>query len=219
MIVILVLGALSAVVWWLVARTRRVGWTVGLALVGWAAVAAVVVTAFPRARADVIVGYLPVAVAIIGVGRAVENRRLGRAERDRGSWLYRLAIVLTSFVACVCAPFSFYAFNGEPYLPSADELLPVPAGLTATVEEPAGPPCGSGACGRFITVTGRPGQSTGDVYEQIRQHLISRGWDLGHGGQSCRPTGWLLDQHSMCVSLSIREGGVRVSFEGWRAWP
>ncbi|MEO3927726.1 hypothetical protein ABGB07_28235 [Micromonosporaceae bacterium B7E4] len=155
MIAIVVLAALSAVVWWLVARTRRVGWTVGLTLVGWAAVATVVVTAFPRARADVFVGYLPVAVAIIGAGRAVETRQLGGAERDRGSWPYRMAIVLASFVACVCAPFSFYVFNGEPHLPSADELLPVPAGLTATVEEPTGPPCGSGACSRFVTVTGR----------------------------------------------------------------
>ncbi|MDG4787579.1 hypothetical protein O7626_16825 [Micromonospora sp. WMMD1102] len=219
MIAIVVLAAMSAVVWWFVARSRRIGWTVGLALLGWAVVATVVYTAFPRARADVFVGYLPVAVAIVGAGRAAEVRRLGRAEPDRGSWPYRLAIVLASFVACVCAPFSFYVFNGEPYLPSADELLPVPAGLTATVEEPEGSACGSGACGLAITVTGNPEQSVNEVHEQIRQHLTGRGWDLGHGGESCRPTGWILDQHSLCVSVFIQHGQVHVSFTGWRAWP
>ncbi|MFY1692735.1 hypothetical protein [Plantactinospora sp. WMMB782] len=219
MIAIVVLAALSAVVWWFVARSHRVGWTVGLALLGWAVVATVVVTALPRARADVFVAYLPVAVAIIGAGRAVEIRRFGRAEPDRGAWPYRLAIVLASCVACVCAPFFFYAFNSEPYLPSADELLPVPANLTATVQEPEGSACGSGACGISITVTGGPGQSVNDVHEQIRQHLIGRGWDLGHDGTSCRPTGWLLDQHSKCVSVFTQEDGVHVSFAGWRAWP
>ncbi|MFU8871914.1 hypothetical protein [Micromonospora sp. SL4-19] len=219
MIAIVVLGWLPAVAWWLVARTRRIGWIVGLALLGWAAVATVAVTAFPRAQAEVSVGYLPVAVTIVGVGRAVENRRLGRAERPRGSWLYRIAVVLAALVAGICAPFSFYVFNSEPFIPSADELLPVPAGLSTTVEEPAGHPCGSGVCGRFITVTGRSGQPTSDVYDQVRQHLIGRGWDLGNGGQSCRPTGWLLDRRSMCVSVFARDSAVHVSFEGPRAWP
>ncbi|WP_141725424.1 hypothetical protein [Micromonospora pallida] len=219
MIVIAVYSALTAVAWWLAARTRRIGWIVGLVLLGWTAVAAVVIAAFPRAQAEMTVGYLPVAVAIIGVGRAVERRRLGPAERPRGSWAYRVAVVLASLVACVCAPSSFYVFNSEPFIPSADELLPVPAGLSATVDEPDGHSCGSGACGRFFTVTGRSGQPTSGVFEQVRQHLISRGWDLGHGGQSCQPTGWLLDQRSMCVSVYILEDAVHVSFEGSRAWP
>ncbi|WP_052745008.1 hypothetical protein [Micromonospora sp. HK10] len=219
MIALAVSGALSVVVWWRVARTRRIGWIVGLVLLGWAVIAAAVVVAFPRAQAELSVGYLPVAVSIIAVGRAVERRRLGRAERPRGSRAYGMAVVLASFVACVCAPFSFYTFNSEPFIPSADELLPVPAGLNATVEEPVGTACGSGACGRFITVTGRPGQPASGVYEQVRQHLASRGWRLGNDGRSCRPTGWLLDQRSLCVSVFVEGTAVHVSFEGSRAWP
>jgi hypothetical protein len=187
-------------------------------LVAWAAIAVMVVAVFPRARVEVSVGYLPAAVAIIGVGRTLENRRCGRAERDRGAWLYRVAVGLAGLVACICAPFGFYAFNSEPFLPSADELLPVPGQLRATVEDPEGLPCGSGVCGRFIIVTGGQGQSERDVYEQTRQHLVSRGWNLDHGGWACRPTGWLLDRRTICVSVSMRDGAVHVSFEGARAW-
>lgn len=194
-------------------------WVVGITMVAWAAISIVVTVAVPRARAEVIVGYFIGVATIMGVGRAVENRRLERSKPDGGSWLYRIMIGIAGLVVCACAPFSFYAFNSEPFVPSADELLPVSAGLSATVEEPTGPPCGSGACNRFLVVIGKQGRPVSDVYEQVRQHLNRRGWNLDHRGQACRPTGWLLDRRHLCVSVYPAEGAVRVSFEGSRAWP
>jgi hypothetical protein len=196
-----------------------VGWIVGLTLAGWAAATIAVGAAIPRARAEVSVVYLPVAVALIGAGRTVQNRRLGRPERDRGARYYRGAIALAGLVACICSPAAFYAFNSEPFVPSAKELLPVRAGLTAVVEESDGGSCGSGVCALFITVTGGPGQPANDVLEQVRQHLTNRGWRLDLAGEDCRPVGWLLDRRTMCVSVAVRDDAVHVSFDGVRAWP
>lgn len=218
-IVLAGLGALPPIVWLLSARKGQVRRVVAITLIAWAVVSIVLAAAVPRAGAEVVVGYFIGVAAVMVVGRAVENRRLGRSEPNAGSWLYRIMIGFVGLVVCACAPFSFYVFNSEPFVPSADQLLPVPPGLSATVEEPEGLPCGSGACYRSVVVTGEQGQPVSDIYEQIRQHLISRGWNLRHSGQDCRPTGWLLDQRHLCVSVYPLEAAVHVSFEGSRAWP
>jgi len=130
-----------------------------------------------------------------------------------------IASVVVCLVASVCGSFLFYAVNSQPFTPSADELLPVPKGLHATVEEPTDLACGSGMCGLRITVTGTRGQSSREVYKQVRQHLSNREWDLDRNGQACRPNGRLFDRRDLCVSVSSYDGAVHVNFEGWRAWP
>ncbi|MFF5234022.1 hypothetical protein [Dactylosporangium sp. NPDC000521] len=88
--------------------------------------------------------------------------------------------------------------------PSADELFPLPAGLTATsATGPDGPDGCDGcdqrgfACWRYYRVTGTAGDSTADLIEGLRRHLQeTKGWGTAVAGlalwdetesQSCRP--------------------------------
>jgi hypothetical protein len=49
-------------------------------------------------------------------------------------------------------------FNSAPFVPSTKQLLPLPAGLHAAVNEPEDRlSCGSGACYVQFTVTGTKG--------------------------------------------------------------
>jgi hypothetical protein len=108
--VIAVVLVLPVVAWLLVARTRRTSWIVGLVLLGWIALAVGIVAVFPRARAEVTIGYLPVAMAIIWIGRGRERRQLGLAalatdaEQRSGVWAARILVAVSTVVTCVCTP-------------------------------------------------------------------------------------------------------------------
>ncbi|GIF75405.1 hypothetical protein Asi02nite_49230 [Asanoa siamensis] len=209
---------LPPVVWWRGARTRRVGLVVGSVLAAWAVATVILYFAAPASRLEILIGYLPIAMAVVALGRAVERTRLGRAEWDQGWWLYLGSLLLAGFVSC-CFGLIATMSSSEPFLPSADELLPVPAGLTAVVKERDAGSCGSGVCTLSITVTGSAGQTQDEVYARVHDHLVDRGWDLDEYSAGCRMTGWLIGRREVCVKVSNGEGAVRVWFEGARADP
>lgn len=217
--VIAVLLALPCVTWILVARTNRIRWRIGVVLLGWIGLAVGIVAVFPRARAEITLGYLPVAVAVIWIGRRLEQRHLGLVDRRSGAWVARIVLTVTVVVTCVCGPFAFYAYNSEPFMPSADELLPLPEGIHAT--DTTGDPlhsCGTGSCTRRFTVTGKPAQSASEVRGLVSQHLRGRGWKLDANGQDCHGAGWLLDRTTICAGAYVHDDVVYVTFEGSRAW-
>lgn len=217
--VVAVLLALPCVAWIFVARSRRIGWIVGLVLFGWIGLVMGIVAVFPRARAEITLVYLPVAVAVIWIGRRLERRQLGLPERASGVWAVRILLAVTTVITCVCGPLVFFAFNEDPFMPSADELLPLPRGIHAT--EMTGDhaySCGTGSCTRRFTVTGRPGQPASEVRDVVSRHLRGRGWKLDAGGQDCHGAGWLLDRTTICVGVYVHDGVVYVAFEGARAW-
>lgn len=112
--VVAVLLALPCVAWILVARTRRIRWILGLVLLAWIGLAIGIVAVFPRARAEITIGYLPVAVAVIWIGRRWERRQLGLPERGSGTWATRILLAVTTIITCVCGPFAFLVFNSDP---------------------------------------------------------------------------------------------------------
>lgn len=218
--VVAVLLALPCIAWILMARTPRIRWIVGLALLGWIATAIGIVALFPRARAEITVAYLPVAVAVIWIARRRESRQLGLHEQASGKWTARILLTVATVITCVCGSFAFLVYNSEPFMPSTDELLPLPQGLHATdITGDRVDACGTGWCTRRFTVTGRPAQSASQVRELVDAHLRRRGWELDTDRQDCQPAGWLLDRTTICVGVHIRDDTLYVSFDGGRAWP
>lgn len=105
-------------------------------------------------------------------------------------------------------------------VPSSDELLPLPGGLVALQDRDGG--CGGNSstiCMRSFEIESADGSSDGRVAEHVAQHLNeTRGWELRYsessrGWTTCREEGWPLDRHTLCVSVSSREGKVLVYFE------
>ncbi|MEV4627824.1 hypothetical protein AB0J90_16205 [Micromonospora sp. NPDC049523] len=211
-------AALPALAWLLGARTRRVGWIVGLALVGWLATLILLVAVFPRAGAEAVLGSLLGAALIVAVGHAVEDRRVGGTTPVRGAGLRRFSMASAIGVTGVCAPLVILGLNTDPFIPSADELLPVPAGLVASVDRTDGTSCGSGVCDVSVSVRSGSGQPVGEVQRLVRDHLSARGWRLDDDGRSCRPAGWLLDRRTTCVDVRQNAALVRVTIEGHRAF-
>jgi hypothetical protein len=218
--ILAVLLTLPCVAWILMARTPRLRWIIGLALLGWIALAIGIVAVFPRARAETTIAYLPVAVAVIWIARRRESRQLGLPERASGAWAARILLAVTTVITCLCGPFAFYAYNSEPFMPSADELLPLPQGIHVTdITGDRVDSCGTGSCTRRFTIAGKPGQSASEVRDLVGSHLRGRGWELDADGQDCHAAGWLLDRTTICVRVGLRDGTVYVSFDGGRAWP
>jgi len=134
--------------------------------------------------------------------------------------LFGFSWAATTVITCVCGPFAFYAYNSEPFMPSAQELLPLPNGVEAN--DITGDPvysCGTGSYTRRFTVTGKQDQSAGEVRDLVSRHLRRRGWELDAAGQDCHGAGWLLDRTTICLGVYIHDGVVYAVFEGSRAWP
>jgi hypothetical protein len=189
-------------------------------LLAWIGATIGILAVFPRARAEITIAYLPVAAAVIWIARRRENRRLGPPEQAAGQWAARILLAVAAGITCVCGSFAFLAYNSEPFMPSTDELLPLPQGLHAT--DATGDrvdSCGTGSCTRRFTITGKPAQSANEVRELLGAHLRRRGWELDADGQDCHQAGWLLDRTTICARVGVRDGTVYVSFDGWRAWP
>jgi len=214
---VVVVFVLPLMAWALMARTLRFGWMVALAVLAWIGVVVGIAAAFPRARAEMIAVYLPVALAICWLGRRAESRALRPDAPREGGWAFGALVALTVTATCLCGPALFYVLNSEPFLPSSDELLPLPQGLHATPAD-GDLPCGSGVCERRFTVAGEAGQPMVEVRQRVVQHLTARGWEFGSDGWACRPAGLLLDRTTMCASVFLYDGVVHVTFEGARAW-
>jgi hypothetical protein len=204
--VLLVLPCIAGI---LVARTPRIRWIVGLALLAWIGLAVGIVAFFPWARAEVTLAYLPVAIAVIMIARRRGSRQLGLPEQATGSWAARILLAVATAITCVCGSFAFLVYNSEPFMPSADELLPLPQGLHANdITGDRVDSCGTGSCTRRFTITGTPTQSASQVRELLGWHLHRRGWELDAHGQDCRGAGWLPDRTSICISTYIHDATV-----------
>ncbi|MFI1995483.1 hypothetical protein [Actinoplanes sp. NPDC020271] len=95
-----------------------------------AVAAALLAHLFPRATAEATFGGFGLAVLIMVVAWGREPRR---------TWPMVLVGVLTIPVLCLAG----VGLRPAPFYPSAEEVLPMPGGLTATVEDVG---CGSGTC-------------------------------------------------------------------------
>ncbi|MFD6160605.1 hypothetical protein ACFWF7_31505 [Nocardia sp. NPDC060256] len=105
-------------------------------------------------------------------------------------------------------------------VPSSGELLPLPGGLVALENRDRGCAGNSSTiCMRVFDIASTDGSSDVRVAEHVARHLNeARGWELRYSESSrdwtmCREAGWPLDRHTLCVSVSSREGKVLVYFE------
>ncbi|WP_433665003.1 hypothetical protein ACQPW1_24190 [Nocardia sp. CA-128927] len=136
----------------------------------------------------------------------------------------KLGQVLTSVFCMISVLFALLIvliMGGErARVPSSDELLPLPGGLVALADRDSG--CGGNSstiCLRAFEIESADGSSDVRVAEHVAQHLNeTRGWKLRYSESSrgwtmCREEGWPLERHTLCVSVSSREGKVLVYFE------
>jgi len=194
--------------WLPMARTRRLRWLVAVGLASLTVAAALLAEAFPRGIFEIMLAALVVAVTVVAVASAAERRRLRpQPPPPRVSWLRMLFVVVLLAVLCGYGAL----LRPGPFFPPADAVLPLPAGLNATVEPSGDGDCGSGSCTRTITVTGRPGQSGDDLQAEVERHARTRGWTT-----ACRPAGWLLDRTSACLLLTQQGDRLKISLSGTR---
>ncbi|WP_433288896.1 hypothetical protein [Micromonospora sp. CA-244673] len=216
-----VVALVAFFVWLTVARLR---WLTGVVLVALTLVAAASVTltgvqprAAVEARLLLLVG---VAVTLLVAVKA-QRRRLGdRGDDDRAGrrWPYRIGVGLALFVALGCIPVAAWDFNDDGFVPSVQELGPLPGGL-AVRGAGGDAECGTGRCAVSYPLVGRAGESADQVARRMWDHLVSEGWPGPDGGRSCRPAGWLLDTRETCVAISTDDGEARLTLEGGRRYP
>jgi hypothetical protein len=208
-------------VWLTVARLRWLTGVVLLALIMVAATSVILGAVQPRAAAEArLLLFLGGAITLLAA-RKVQGRRL----RDRGDdhratwrWPYRIAIGLALVVALGCLPAAAWDFNDEGFVPSVQELGPLPGGL-AIRGTGADAECGTGRCAVSYSLVGQPIQPPDQVARRMWDHLAGRGWPPPAGGRSCRPAGWLLDTRETCLAIDTAEGIARLTLEGGRPFP
>ncbi|MFG3301778.1 hypothetical protein [Micromonospora chersina] len=218
MLVASVVTVVAFLAWLTVARLP---WCTGVVLVALilVAVASVTLAAVqPRAAVEArLLLFGGVAVTLLVAGE-MQRRRLGDDDRTSRRWPYRIAVGLALFVALACIPAAAWDFNDDGFVPSAQELGPLPGGL-AIRGAGGDSECGSGRCAVSFALVGRPGESADQVARRMWGHLASIGWPAADGGRSCRPAGWLLDTRETCVEISTAEDGARLTLEGGRPYP
>jgi hypothetical protein len=192
--------------WLVMSRLARSRWVVAATLVGITAGATVLAQVMPRVVIETsLVAPLLGALAVVG-GRQYERRRLGPG---------RARVVVPTFllggwlVSSLCA--GLVVGLPAPFHPAADRVLPVPDGMRATVGPADDSACGWLSCRVTIDVTGRPGQSAGDLRAELTRHLEARGW-----GSGCRPVGWLLDGSTECVAIAVHGNRATIELTGNR---
>ncbi|NMO54141.1 hypothetical protein HH310_23525 [Actinoplanes sp. TBRC 11911] len=196
MLLTLLLSVPLLVLWIAMSRAPRTRWTVSATIAGLAVIAGVTIYLVPRGTVEISLGWLVLSLSAVVAGHAIERRRV--------SALFAAWLVLTVLAGLV-------AWRPGPFYPATGGVLPLPDGLHATVQPTGDGDCGSASCSRTITASGRPGQSGDDLWAEVRQHVISRGW--GHG---CRPAGWLLDRSTECVELAVHDGLLTITLSGNR---
>jgi len=210
--------------WWILSRARVSGAIVGLFLttVSLAVICLVTGWVYLPTRVDLIMAYGPVAAGVIGLGLLLQRRRLGAPAAPAGRPRVRVAarVVLWAYLGAVllcCAPAVGLLVSWEPFVPADRDVLPRPAGLTVVSNQDDG--CGSGTCGRTITVGTSTGLTANQIRQGLREHLTdAHGWQLGPQDSACRQQGWLIDRTTLCVSLfTDSEGHVTVELSGSRA--
>lgn len=219
-VVVELLFALMPLACWLaLARTPVVGTLVGLLLTG----CAVLVTGVhedwftTRAKAEVYVGLAPAALLLIAAGALAERGLRGpRAKRvysgrSGGAWVALVAYLV--FFGLLGTPV-YLMFTHDSFVPSTDEVLPLPSGLTLLSKDDNGV-CGSGTCSSGVEVGSPSGLSGDEIAGRLRTTLTNdRGWHLDRDNSGCRPNGWLLDRRRLCLSLTVHDRSVDVLLAG-----
>ncbi|NUR71907.1 MAG: hypothetical protein HOU81_13880 [Hamadaea sp.] len=206
--------------WALIARTRSVGFAVGIALL---LVPIGIVLGLARGLpfpggTDLLFAYPVVALVVILAGRGVERRFL-RATKPAATAkaVYILLSVHMAGILCLCVPAMLFMVDTEELHTSTGVLLPLPGGLR--VASDSGDDCGMAVCLRRIVISSTSGDSDDEVERQLRDHLAGRGWNLDSDGSDCRKLGWFIDQRVLCVSVRRSPtSGVLVQLEGSQAW-
>ncbi|WP_262285817.1 hypothetical protein [Micromonospora sp. MA102] len=221
MLVASVVVVVAFLAWLTVARLPRFTGVVFVALALVAVASLTLAAVQPRAAVEArLLLFVGVAVTLLVAGER-QRRALGDTDDDGRAgrrWPYRIVVGLALFVAVACIPGAAWDFNDEGFVPSVQELGPLPDGLA--VRSAGGDlECGTGRCAVAYPLVGRAGESADQVARRMWDHLVSVGWPAPDGGRSCRPAGWLLDTRETCVEISTAEGGARLTLEGGRPFP
>ncbi|OKI86482.1 hypothetical protein A6A27_39960 [Micromonospora sp. CB01531] len=197
----------TLLLWLPMSRVSRTRWLVALALAGLTALAATLIHFLPRGLWEISLACLAVALLVVAAARLAERRRRGPGSQAG------VAVPTLLFAGWLLVVLCCGAVLGRPgpFFPAADRVLPMPDGLHATVHPYDDADCGSGSCMRTMTVRGRPGQSSEDVYAEVKWHVKARGW-----GRGCRPVGWLLDRTTECIELAVEGNQVTIFLSGNR---
>lgn len=221
-VIILVWAAAPLLAWLLLSRVRSTGVVIELVIAVYLVLLVAVGFGWieTRAKVEMLLAYAPLTVALIWLGRRIEHRRLGatavKGGRKRAVGRMLVAGHVGATVLC-CTPAAF-SLSSNPFLPSDDEVLPLPAGTVLVSNEDEG--CGSGICTRSVTVTGSDGQAAEIVYRQVVEQLRRQhGWRFDSGGYECRPAGWLVDRTELCISVRVdAPRNVVIELQGARAF-
>ncbi|MEU4221851.1 hypothetical protein [Actinoplanes sp. NPDC026623] len=193
--------------WLPMSRVPRIRRLIAVVLAVLIALAATLVHLLPRAVLEITLGGLVLALVTVLSGHLMEPRPTAAVRRTRVAVPAGLLAGWLLLVLCCGA----IAVRPAPFFPTTDDVLPLPAGLRATAHPFDDGDCGSGACFRTITVSGRPGQSGADLYAELKRHVKAHGW-----GDGCRPVGWLLDHTTKCAELSVKDDRATITLSGSR---
>ena len=202
-VMVAVAAGAPLVAWPLISRRWFTGIAVEVLIAGYLTfvVAVGVGSIYTRARWEVLISYAPVAAALMWLGSMADRRRLGpRRSSDRMVTGTVIAGVHLG-ILLMCGSGFAVMLNTEPFLPRANEVLPLPAGMVLVSDEDSG--CGSGTCTRRLTITSDDERPATELYRDVVNHVRrERGWDLDRSA-GCRPAGWLLDHTTLCVQVGI----------------
>lgn len=208
--VLIALGWLGPLLFWaLAARTRRVGVPAAVSLVLIAVAQCVVTAAWVfHDVAFTLAACLAVLADVLVIAGLVREAKVPSGLRSR------IGRIIAGFFCFLPTTLALLLFvlrpEGPVYVPSANYIMPLPAGLTVAKDLDQG--CSPEGCVREIDVTGPAGASADDVMRRIAQALKDRdGWDITpNRDPECRTVGYLLDRQTLCVGVDDQQGTVGI---------
>ncbi len=128
-LVFIVIGPIL-LLWLTMSRVPRVRWLTALMLTGQALVAAALIYLLPRGVFETLLACVVLAPMTVAVSYVAERSRLGQSRQARVIVANWLLVGWLLVVLCCSVPL----WRPGPFFPSADTVLPLPAGLHATVD-------------------------------------------------------------------------------------
>ncbi|MFJ2864511.1 hypothetical protein [Kitasatospora sp. NPDC087314] len=204
--------------WAALARTRLVGGTVGVALLGQAVVLiGLEYEWWPLlAAAELTVVYPFSSLLAILVGALAERRLHGRRPEEAES--HRVggataALVCHAIVGVVVAAAYPLYLSGFAYYPSLAEL-PLPSGVVVERDSGTAGSCASHDCTRELSIGSTGHLSPTAVAARLRDSLTADGWMAGPSGSLQHPHGWLLDKRVVRAFITESPRGASVELVG-----